>query len=80
MERLLEVDPADEGAHQALMGVHAISGDGAAAHQQFAALLGALRDTLDVEPSADSHRSVRVGGARAPGAELVRRTGRGEPL
>jgi predicted ATPase/DNA-binding SARP family transcriptional activator len=70
LERLLDVDPADESAHQALMRVHAYSGDRAAAQQQFAALEGALRDTLDVGPSAASRRlldQIRAGQLAPPG-------------
>jgi predicted ATPase/DNA-binding SARP family transcriptional activator len=56
LEGLLEVDPADESAHQALMRVYASAGNRAAAQKQFTALEAALRDTLDVGPSAESRR------------------------
>ena len=70
LAELLEVDPADEAAHQDLMRVHAFSGNRAAAQQQFAALEGALRDTLDVGPSTESRRlldQIRAGQLAPPG-------------
>jgi predicted ATPase/DNA-binding SARP family transcriptional activator len=70
LERLLEVDPANESAHQALMRIHAYSGSRAAAQQQFAALERALRDRLDMEPSAESRRlldQIRAGQLTPPG-------------
>nr|WP_269813389.1 BTAD domain-containing putative transcriptional regulator [Ornithinimicrobium sediminis] len=56
LERVLNDNPVDENAHQALMRVHAHSGNRAAAQQQFAALELALRDDLDVEPAVESRR------------------------
>ncbi len=74
LEHLLEDDPADENAHQALIRVHALSGDRAAAQHQYEALEAALHADLDVEPSPQSRRlleevrtgSLSPGESRAP--------------
>jgi predicted ATPase/DNA-binding SARP family transcriptional activator len=71
LERVVGDDPANENAHQALMRIHARSGDRAAAQRQFTALEVALRETLDVEPAAESRRlldDVREGRLAPPAA------------
>jgi pimeloyl-ACP methyl ester carboxylesterase len=55
-DRLLELDPADEEAHLALMRSHVAAGDRAAALQQFELLDRALRRDLDGRPSAAATR------------------------
>ncbi len=53
-DRLLDDDPINESAHQALMRVHARSGDRGAAIRQYEVLEQALRSELEVEPSMES--------------------------
>ncbi len=52
--RLLDDDPVNESAHQALMRVHARLGDRGAAIRQYDVLEEALRSELEVEPSLES--------------------------
>lgn len=52
--RLLNEDPANEAAHQALMRAYGRLGDRAGAIRQYDLLEGALRSEFDVEPGSES--------------------------
>jgi len=52
--RLLDLDPADEIAHQQLIQCHLAQGDRAAARQQYEACVCALRDELGAPPSPET--------------------------
>jgi DNA-binding SARP family transcriptional activator/predicted ATPase len=69
---LLEIDPANEPAHRALMQGLSERGDRSAALRQFERAVGALRDDLGMEPEAETAalaaaiRSGRVHAVAAP--------------
>jgi DNA-binding SARP family transcriptional activator len=71
-ERVLEVEPADEEAHRALMQRALDAGDRNAAVRQFERLRGHLRADLGIGPDAESvalyERAVAMSGPNAPSA------------
>lgn len=71
--RLLDDDPANESGHQALMDLHARSGNRAAAIRQYELLEHALRSELGAEPSIASRDLVDDirGGEIGPVAPVV---------
>lgn len=67
--RLLEEDPAREGAHRRLMRLHYLAGDRTRALRQFEACVAALDEELGVAPSAETtalRDRIRTGERVAP--------------
>lgn len=58
LERLLATDPADEGAHRALMRAFVAAGRRGEALLQYARCVAALRDELDAVPDAETEALV----------------------
>lgn len=69
-ERVLEIDPADEDSHRALMQQHVDAGRRGEALRQFQRMRAALRDAIGVGPDRDTvalyERVLRMDGAEAP--------------
>ena len=65
-ERILQLDPASERAHQQMMRLYHLSGNRTAALRQFERCVRLLKEELDVDPSASTHAilaQIRADGA-----------------
>lgn len=68
-ERILQLDPASERAHQQMMRLHHLSGNRTTALRQFERCVRNLKEELDVNPSASTLAilaQIRADGATAP--------------